>query len=317
MSTKRSRSRSVTRRSASPARRRSLSREPSMPRLEHEHKRHSPSPAHKGPHSKKGKGVKSAKSARDGKKRHKHHSRGFTNLLPGNDAFGELRYSSKAKMALSGVIKSFVEKIVRDGDDLLKSSKTKTMTDRTIMFAAASTFTTKDLVNKGVNAVSRFTNSFSGTKKEKKAATYRAGLNWVRVGRIRTWMRNYSTVKRIPMRAAVCLAGILEHFMDEVIMTAGKMSREDGKVLIKTRYVKRAMEQVGHKELVNPNMFHAIFREGGVHQHIQVALLPKKQQKEHGVESTKKKHHKRKSTAKKTSTKKKRKTTTKKTKALV
>ncbi|CAC5388905.1 H2A [Mytilus coruscus] len=151
-----------------------------------------------------------------------------------------------------GVLKVFLENVIRDAVTYTEHAKRKTVTAMDVD------------EKKGGKA-----------KAKAKSRSSRAGLQFP-VGRIHRLLRKGNYAERVGAGAPVYLAAVLEYLAAEVLELAGNAARDNKKSRIIPRHLQLAIR---NDEELNKLLSGVTIAQGGVLPNIQAVLLPKKTQK--------------------------------------
>ncbi|CAC5395818.1 H2A [Mytilus coruscus] len=202
-----------------------------------------------------------------------------------------------------GVLKVFLENVIRDAVTYTEHAKRKTVTAMDVVYALKRQGRTlygfgDCLLAAGVfgDGFGTFTDSvlgqFSGVeqlnstkcqdvekeekqKQKAKSRSSRAGLQFP-VGRIHRLLRKGNYAERVGAGAPVYLAAVLEYLAAEVLELAGNAARDNKKSRIIPRHLQLAIR---NDEELNKLLSGVTIAQGGVLPNIQAVLLPKKTQK--------------------------------------
>ncbi|CAG6010669.1 unnamed protein product [Menidia menidia] len=161
-----------------------------------------------------------------------------------------------------GVLKVFLENVIRDAVTYTEHAKRKTVTAMDVVYA---------LKRQGR------TLGKTGGKARAKAKTRssRAGLQFP-VGRVHRLLRKGNYAQRVGAGAPVYLAAVLEYLTAEILELAGNAARDNKKTRIIPRHLQLA---VRNDEELNKLLGGVTIAQGGVLPNIQAVLLPKKTEK--------------------------------------
>ncbi|XP_062533382.1 uncharacterized protein LOC134202391 [Armigeres subalbatus] len=162
-----------------------------------------------------------------------------------------------------GVLKVFLENVIRDAVTYTEHAKRKTVTAMDVVYA---------LKRQG-----RTLYGFGGGKVKGKAKSRsnRAGLQFP-VGRIHRLLRKGNYAERVGAGAPVYLAAVMEYLAAEVLELAGNAARDNKKTRIIPRHLQLAIR---NDEELNKLLSGVTIAQGGVLPNIQAVLLPKKTEK--------------------------------------
>ncbi|XP_055879416.1 uncharacterized protein LOC129925101 [Biomphalaria glabrata] len=173
-----------------------------------------------------------------------------------------------------GVLKVFLENVIRDAVTYTEHAKRKTVTAMDVVYA---------LKRQG-RTLYGFGGKMSGrgkggkVKGKSKSRSSRAGLQFP-VGRIHRLLRKGNYAERVGAGAPVYLAAVLEYLAAEVLELAGNAARDNKKTRIIPRHLQLAIR---NDEELNKLLSGVTIAQGGVLPNIQAVLLPKKSQKTPG-----------------------------------
>ncbi|XP_055879432.1 uncharacterized protein LOC129925102 [Biomphalaria glabrata] len=157
-----------------------------------------------------------------------------------------------------GVLKVFLENVIRDAVTYTEHAKRKTVTAMDVKMSGR---------GKG-----------GKVKGKSKSRSSRAGLQFP-VGRIHRLLRKGNYAERVGAGAPVYLAAVLEYLAAEVLELAGNAARDNKKTRIIPRHLQLAIR---NDEELNKLLSGVTIAQGGVLPNIQAVLLPKKSQKTPG-----------------------------------
>ncbi|XP_063717649.1 late histone H2A.L3-like [Symsagittifera roscoffensis] len=179
-----------------------------------------------------------------------------------------------------GVLKNYLESVIRDAVTYTEHAKRKTVVAMDIVYAlkrqgktlygfGASTTTTTRCQASGKGGKSK-----SGKVGAKaKTRSSRAGLQFP-VGRIHRFIRKGNYAERVGAGAPVYLAAVLEYLTAEILELAGNAAKDNKKSRIIPRHLQLAIR---NDEELNKLLHGVTIAQGGVLPNIQAVLLPKKQ----------------------------------------
>ncbi|CAC5408309.1 H2A [Mytilus coruscus] len=159
-----------------------------------------------------------------------------------------------------GVLKVFLENVIRDAVTYTEHAKRKTVNAMDVVYALKR----QGRRGKGGKA-----------KAKAKSRSSRAGLQFP-VGRIHRLLRKGNYAERVGAGAPVYLAAVLEYLAAEVLELAGNAARDNKKSRIIPRHLQLAIR---NDEELNKLLSGVTIAQGGVLPNIQAVLLPKKTQK--------------------------------------
>ncbi|XP_052675387.1 uncharacterized protein LOC128157070 [Crassostrea angulata] len=159
-----------------------------------------------------------------------------------------------------GVLKVFLENVIRDAVTYTEHAKRKTVTAMDVVYAL------KRQGRRGKGGK---------VKGKAKSRSSRAGLQFP-VGRIHRLLRKGNYAERVGAGAPVYLAAVLEYLAAEVLELAGNAARDNKKTRIIPRHLQLAIR---NDEELNKLLSGVTIAQGGVLPNIQAVLLPKKTQK--------------------------------------
>ncbi|RXN31035.1 histone H2A-like protein [Labeo rohita] len=177
-----------------------------------------------------------------------------------------------------GVLKVFLENVIRDAVTYTEHAKRKTVTAMDVVYALKRQGRT--LYGFGVSA--QIEKKMSGRGKtggkaraKAKTRSSRAGLQFP-VGRVHRLLRKGNYAERVGAGAPVYLAAVLEYLTAEILELAGNAARDNKKTRIIPRHLQLA---VRNDEELNKLLGGVTIAQGGVLPNIQAVLLPKKTEK--------------------------------------
>ncbi|XP_056017360.1 uncharacterized protein LOC130053805 [Ostrea edulis] len=208
-----------------------------------------------------------------------------------------------------GVLKVFLENVIRDAVTYTEHAKRKTVTAMDVVYALkrqgrtlygfgvgqAGSFSgdsLENVIDKRVHDAHSFAGNASvwvdllqdfmsgrgkggKVKGKAKSRSSRAGLQFP-VGRIHRLLRKGNYAERVGAGAPVYLAAVLEYLAAEVLELAGNAARDNKKTRIIPRHLQLAIR---NDEELNKLLSGVTIAQGGVLPNIQAVLLPKKTQK--------------------------------------
>ncbi|XP_062591470.1 uncharacterized protein LOC134252954 [Saccostrea cucullata] len=213
-----------------------------------------------------------------------------------------------------GVLKVFLENVIRDAVTYTEHAKRKTVTAMDVVYALKRQGRTlygfgvsesgglgsdslKDVIDKRVHDAHGLAGNTSvwvdlfqhlvdvdgmsgrgkggKVKGKAKSRSSRAGLQFP-VGRIHRLLRKGNYAERVGAGAPVYLAAVLEYLAAEVLELAGNAARDNKKTRIIPRHLQLAIR---NDEELNKLLSGVTIAQGGVLPNIQAVLLPKKTQK--------------------------------------
>jgi histone H3/H4 len=156
----------------------------------------------------------------------------------------ELNLSGEALSELNNINKFFIDGIMKNVNMLVRTSETKTVSDRELKYAVK-LFLSDSLFSRADSfAQSRIelTNKNSGDENYKGVKKSElAGLTFP-VSRIRNIMTNLSICNRLSYYAPIYLSAVLEFLNAEIFKISGEETQKDKKVKIKPRHFYLAIQ---------------------------------------------------------------------------
>ncbi|XP_056307233.1 uncharacterized protein LOC130218983 [Danio aesculapii] len=176
-----------------------------------------------------------------------------------------------------GVLKVFLENVIRDAVTYTEHAKRKTVTAMDVVYALKRQGRTLYGFGGLSNLCNMSGRGKTGGKTRAKAKTRssRAGLQFP-VGRVHRLLRKGNYAQRVGAGAPVYLAAVLEYLTAEILELAGNAARDNKKTRIIPRHLQLA---VRNDEELNKLLGGVTIAQGGVLPNIQAVLLPKKAEK--------------------------------------
>ncbi|XP_058811139.1 uncharacterized protein LOC131676030 [Topomyia yanbarensis] len=186
-----------------------------------------------------------------------------------------------------GVLKVFLENVIRDAVTYTEHAKRKTVTAMDVVYALKRQGRT--LYGFGgllLYLKTQYIMSGRGkggkVKGKAKSRSNRAGLQFP-VGRIHRLLRKGNYAERVGAGAPVYLAAVMEYLAAEVLELAGNAARDNKKTRIIPRHLQLAIR---NDEELNKLLSGVTIAQGGVLPNIQAVLLPKKTEKKKAEKMT-------------------------------
>ncbi|XP_017704617.1 PREDICTED: uncharacterized protein LOC108513388 [Rhinopithecus bieti] len=205
-----------------------------------------------------------------------------------------------------GVLKVFLENVIRDAVTYTEHAKRKTVTAMDVVYAlkrqgrtlygfggcarreaspamrSKMSFTKEFMMPMAFDEMPEVTMSGRGKQGGKarakaKTRSSRAGLQFP-VGRVHRLLRKGNYSERVGAGAPVYLAAVLEYLTAEILELAGNAARDNKKTRIIPRHLQLAIR---NDEELNKLLGRVTIAQGGVLPNIQAVLLPKKTESHH------------------------------------
>ncbi|TRY67496.1 hypothetical protein TCAL_03755 [Tigriopus californicus] len=174
-----------------------------------------------------------------------------------------------------GVLKVFLENVIRDAVTYTEHAKRKTVTAMDVVYALKRQGRTLYGFGEYLSEIMSGRGKGGKVKGKAKSRSNRAGLQFP-VGRIHRLLRKGNYAERVGAGAPVYLAAVMEYLAAEVLELAGNAARDNKKTRIIPRHLQLAIR---NDEELNKLLSGVTIAQGGVLPNIQAVLLPKKTEK--------------------------------------
>jgi histone H2B len=177
--------------------------------------------------------------------------------------------SGDAKAVATSMIMHLVEDVSSQTKELLAKDKKKTATDEDVI-AVVKTMVPQQKFEEIKRVIGLTIEKFNKAETKKQDAT----LLFLPIARIHTAMKEQKVGSRVSPTAAVALARFVQDEVMNVLDVANQIRKdEDKSVRVTAQHIHRAIL------LENVKIFDGIIKHGGVKEHVEEALIPKKRKR--------------------------------------